>query len=1375
MATAGDLISTVPGNLHDQCQYCCKDDYAEAKDGIPFPRTLVYCSCCCSKCTHVECHQKEVDDKEDDEFAREEGMWFCSMVHQELDKRQGLRDELWSRPSDNDKKQYKQEDQAAVGPRIVYSIEICKWKADCPASSRTVDSVFKILNSAFSNFRVAVLRKGGVVVSVATLRVFGTLFAELPFVATKEGFRKDGHCRRLISYVEAMLIELGVCHLVVPSVNSVLPMWSKFGYRPITEEELRALEGDIVSVDLETSTFVTKRLLKALPPHRAPASSAAVSGGGGDVLKVLGVGEGPRSRLRRKEQQEALKKEALERKQQKKVVVVANKQGCRKIKAEFHDGERPAPVRNLAVNNKRSRNQSVQPGGKEGVKNSCESISSTDDSSTSREDSSSSNSSTSGSSASDSQERDRCEGRPSTSSGRKKQQQARQQPFIGAAMTNKDKRRKTVCRARQDLQPPQLQDHHFDLGSREQVKTGRGRPEAAAEVAASEVQDASGRSRGAEIKLTAVTGSQGLKAVRDRLLSEIDTLKSVSIQKSPTWSPLNKNSPCQQSPEAQPLSFTPEVQPGGLPLLTSPEAESLPLPTPEGHLLPPSPEVQLPLPYSFEVQPLPLTTPAVQQLIPAITAPDVDCDTLLFKMPRPAEFSTSTIWEHNLGIYTSEITNINSPSAVTTQATLRLPKSCHLRAATCFSKTKSETNSSKGNVLSAISAGDSRHETTLLVHPDELVANSSKGNVLSVISSGGDSGHETTLLVHPDELAANSSKGNVLSVISSGGDSGHETTLLVHLVHPDELAAKSAEDSLPLMPARKCKAETVVDYYVSITAEHTASQRLKPSVLLASPQANYSSVITHTIMSDCADTATEHLVTDTAITEHLVTDTAKSASSSYSAAAYLVMKGSSLYYNNYDKTAVTISQLLEISEMEVPQPPSPSVLGAVTASDDVAGAKIEDNDRRRLMQMQSLYNEMHHDDAVIACGIVSMNDSKASTTGLQANNVHSYLADMGMMMGAAPGLEVQALRSSAVMSTACNVNGKTSKATYKQLSQQAVQSAEIQVEEQLLDDKLTQPPLAQVQAGTDVLHFNPVNKPLLCQPQIQCTTVKTDPGHQSENYHVGEKYPSLIKKSWDASIIHGIPSHPQQAGERPTLPLQPSSKHDQKQTSVISTEFQDDPVESPQLASPGSTARFWSECLLKVLPAVTRVLLDTPSASDDVDSSSEGRLSVDYTQGMQSVADGLHNGQDAVDEQASISKSANTTTTASHPVAAGSLLLSKESNDEEYLETLMPCRAVESEVPGTKLKRETSDQGFTFSCSKVKEAENSTGIKGSPTKGLQHSSGYRGHICDGSGFNKDNALRYGEESRQVEEEPSPDDVKQALEVIASHIFDSLSQ
>lgn len=51
----------------------------------------------------------------------------------------------------------------------------------------------------FTQFRTLVLRKGSAMVTVATIRLFGTKFAELPFVATREGYRREGNCRRLIT------------------------------------------------------------------------------------------------------------------------------------------------------------------------------------------------------------------------------------------------------------------------------------------------------------------------------------------------------------------------------------------------------------------------------------------------------------------------------------------------------------------------------------------------------------------------------------------------------------------------------------------------------------------------------------------------------------------------------------------------------------------------------------------------------------------------------------------------------------------------------------------------------------------------------------------------------------------------------------------------------------------------------------------------------------------------------------------------------------------------------------------------------------------------------------------------------------------------
>ena len=46
----------------------------------------------------------------------------------------------------------------------------------------------------------------------------------------------------MAQHVEAKLIELNVGFLIVPSVNSILPMWEGFGYRRLSDAEHRQLE-----------------------------------------------------------------------------------------------------------------------------------------------------------------------------------------------------------------------------------------------------------------------------------------------------------------------------------------------------------------------------------------------------------------------------------------------------------------------------------------------------------------------------------------------------------------------------------------------------------------------------------------------------------------------------------------------------------------------------------------------------------------------------------------------------------------------------------------------------------------------------------------------------------------------------------------------------------------------------------------------------------------------------------------------------------------------------------------------------------------------------------------------------------------------------
>ncbi|BDA44637.1 hypothetical protein COCOBI_06-1140 [Coccomyxa sp. Obi] len=104
----------------------------------------------------------------------------------------------------------------------------------------------------FSNFRVVVLRKGAMCVSAATLRVFGTAFAELPFA------------------VESRLASVGVQYMIVPSMRQLLGMWrDKFGYVPLTLAEAEALDDRIVSPDSDSAQLLKKALgpRKTTPPH----------------------------------------------------------------------------------------------------------------------------------------------------------------------------------------------------------------------------------------------------------------------------------------------------------------------------------------------------------------------------------------------------------------------------------------------------------------------------------------------------------------------------------------------------------------------------------------------------------------------------------------------------------------------------------------------------------------------------------------------------------------------------------------------------------------------------------------------------------------------------------------------------------------------------------------------------------------------------------------------------------------------------------------------------------------------------------------------------------------------------------------------------
>ncbi|KAL2346477.1 hypothetical protein Fmac_000477 [Flemingia macrophylla] len=84
-------------------------------------------------------------------------------------------------------------------------------------------------------FYTVVLEKGEQVVSVATIRIFGKRVAEIPFVATRMQFRRQGMCGVMMSMIESMLTYLGVEEIVLPSSQNAIGTWTKtFGFGTMT-------------------------------------------------------------------------------------------------------------------------------------------------------------------------------------------------------------------------------------------------------------------------------------------------------------------------------------------------------------------------------------------------------------------------------------------------------------------------------------------------------------------------------------------------------------------------------------------------------------------------------------------------------------------------------------------------------------------------------------------------------------------------------------------------------------------------------------------------------------------------------------------------------------------------------------------------------------------------------------------------------------------------------------------------------------------------------------------------------------------------------------------------------------------------------------
>ncbi|GAB4823340.1 hypothetical protein N2152v2_010386 [Parachlorella kessleri] len=291
----------------EECIHCGSDAF-ESGWG---PNTFIQCDCCLDRGTHVGCHENATSRALSREaFESPNFQWFCCHGCQRICR--ALIDETGRRT-------------LLEGASSEYTTELVRYSTLCRGSQAAVKTALDIFHKAFqplvmdngmdlidmvckshedadaaegaeeaeeeadkelynfSNFRLFVLRKKGNIVTVATVRVFGTLFAEVPFVATREGYRREGNCRRLMRALDSLLHRLGVKWVILPAMKAVLHMWTcKFGYEQFSRAEVEVLEERVVMPDPDSAVLLRKRVLApgAAAAAGAKRASKATAGAG---------------------------------------------------------------------------------------------------------------------------------------------------------------------------------------------------------------------------------------------------------------------------------------------------------------------------------------------------------------------------------------------------------------------------------------------------------------------------------------------------------------------------------------------------------------------------------------------------------------------------------------------------------------------------------------------------------------------------------------------------------------------------------------------------------------------------------------------------------------------------------------------------------------------------------------------------------------------------------------------------------------------------------------------------------------------------------------------------------------------------------------
>ncbi|KAB2619494.1 hypothetical protein D8674_015363 [Pyrus ussuriensis x Pyrus communis] len=235
------------------CPSCCCVKCGKGNPKEDRNNGLVICGQCDKK-YHYGCLRNEgVEELERDS----KGNWFCSRkcegIYLGINKIVGKRilvgpDNLtWtllrpSPPSDSD-----MEDLTENYSKLNLALSVmheCFEPSQDPYTKRDIveDIIFNresdLSRLNFRRFYTLLLERDEEVITVACVRIYSEV-VEVPLVATRFHYRRQGMCRVLMDELENQLANLGVERLILPSASSTLDTWTStsFGFSKMTADE----------------------------------------------------------------------------------------------------------------------------------------------------------------------------------------------------------------------------------------------------------------------------------------------------------------------------------------------------------------------------------------------------------------------------------------------------------------------------------------------------------------------------------------------------------------------------------------------------------------------------------------------------------------------------------------------------------------------------------------------------------------------------------------------------------------------------------------------------------------------------------------------------------------------------------------------------------------------------------------------------------------------------------------------------------------------------------------------------------------------------------------------------------------------------------